>query len=116
MSWVEKNESMRTALRALNKANPNIPEGFGAMSKAALAGDVLDHKTKELLALAMAISVRCDPCVGFHVEALMKYGGTREELLEMLAMNIQMGGGPVLMYAAKALECWDELAALKERD
>ncbi|WP_460272440.1 carboxymuconolactone decarboxylase family protein [Celeribacter sp. ULVN23_4] len=112
MSWVEKNESMREALRALNKANKNIPAGFGAMSKAALEGEALDHKTKELLATAMAVSVRCEPCIGFHVEALMKHGGTREELTEMLAMNVQMGGGPVLMYAAKALECWDELAEL----
>ncbi|SDF23467.1 alkylhydroperoxidase AhpD family core domain-containing protein [Celeribacter baekdonensis] len=110
MSWAEKNESMREALRALNKANRNIPVGFGAMSKAAMEGDALDTKTKELVALAIAIGVRCEPCVGFHVEALMKHGGTREELAEMLAMGVQMGGGPVLMYAAKALECWDELS------
>ncbi|SFJ32328.1 carboxymuconolactone decarboxylase family protein [Celeribacter neptunius] len=114
MSWVEKNESMRDALRALNKANRNIPAGFGAMSKAAMEGDLLDGKTKEFVALAIAIGVRCDPCVGFHVEALMKQGGTREELAEMLAMCVQMGGGPVLMYAGKALECWDEYAALQD--
>lgn len=113
MSWVEKNEDMRNALRALNKANRNIPTGFGAMSKAAMEGEHLDAKTKELVALSMAVGVRCEPCVGFHVEALMKQGGTREELSEMLAMCVQMGGGPVLMYAAKALECWDELAEAK---
>lgn len=108
MKWAEKNEDMRNALRALNKANRNIPAGFGAMSKAAMEGEHLDAKTKEFVALAIAIGVRCEPCVGFHVEALMKQGGTRDELAEMLAMTVQMGGGPTLMYAAKALEAWDE--------
>ena len=111
MDWKEKNATMRNALRNLNQANKNIPVGFGAMSKAAMEGDLLDPKTKEFVALAIAIGVRCEPCVGFHVEALAKHGGTREELAEMLAMCVQMGGGPVLMYAAKALEAWDELAA-----
>ena len=41
----------------------------------------------------------------------MKSGATREELGDVLAMSIQMGGGPALMYAAHALACWDELAA-----
>ncbi|ALI56916.1 carboxymuconolactone decarboxylase family protein [Celeribacter marinus] len=111
MSWAEKNESMRDALRSLNKANRNIPKGFGAMSQAAMEGDLLDGKTKEMVALSIAIGVRCEPCVGFHVEALAKQGASREELAEMLAMCVQMGGGPVLMYAAKALEAWDELTA-----
>lgn len=111
MSWTEKNADMRDALRSLNKANRNIPKGFGAMSQAAMEGEHLDHKTKEMVALAIAIGVRCEPCVGFHVEALIKHGGTREELAEMLAMCVQMGGGPVLMYAAKALEAWDELTS-----
>ena len=110
MGWKEKNADMRSALRTLNQANPNIPAGFGAMSKAALQGDLLDAKTKELVALAIAVGVRCEPCVGFHVEALKRHGGTREELAEMLAMCVQMGGGPVLMYAAKAIEAWDELS------
>ncbi|AJE48527.1 carboxymuconolactone decarboxylase family protein [Celeribacter indicus] len=112
MGWVEKNETMREALRTLNKANRSIPAGFGAMSKAAMEGNHLDGKTKEMVALAVAVGLRCEACIGFHVEALIRQGGTREELAEMLAMCIQMGGGPVLMYAAKALECWDELAAV----
>lgn len=110
MSWKDKNKTMRNALRSLHKANKNIPAGFGAMSKAAMEGEQLDAKTKEFVALAIAVGVRCEPCVGFHVEALMREGGTREELAEMLAMCVQMGGGPVLMYAAKALEAWDDLA------
>ncbi|MDE3240014.1 MAG: carboxymuconolactone decarboxylase family protein, partial [Paracoccaceae bacterium] len=47
----------------------------------------------------------------FHVDALMRAGGTRQELSDVLAMALQMGGGPALMYAGHALACWDELEA-----
>ena len=68
-------------------------------------------KEKEYVALGIAVAQRCAPCIGFHVEALMKAGATRAELGDVLAMSVQMGGGPALMYAAQALACWDELAA-----
>jgi alkylhydroperoxidase/carboxymuconolactone decarboxylase family protein YurZ len=41
----------------------------------------------------------------------IKAGASREEVSDVLAMSIQMGGGPAMMYAAKALTCYDELTA-----
>ena len=46
-----------------------------------------------------------------HVEALIKAGATRDEVADVLGMSIQMGGGPSMMYAAKALDCYDALSA-----
>ena len=61
--------------------------------------------------MGIAISASCDACIGLHIEALMKAGaGTREELGDVLAVCVQMGGGPALMYAAKAMAAWDEWA------
>lgn len=110
MDWKTKNADQRDMLRVLNRAIPETAKGFGALSKAAKESGVLDVKTKEFVALGIAIADRCEACIGFHVEALMKAGGTREEMADVLAMAVQMGGGPSLMYAAKALACWDELA------
>lgn len=111
MTWTTKNADMRGALKSLNTANMDMARGFGALSKAAKEGDALDLKTKEFVALGIAVSQRCEPCIGFHVEALIKTGATRDELADMLGMAVQMGGGPSLMYAAKCLECWDEFTA-----
>ena len=111
MDWTTKNPTQRDQLRLLNRAIPESAKGFGTLSKAVKEGGVLDVKTKEFVALGIAIADRCEACIGFHVEALMKAGGTREEMADVLAMAVQMGGGPSLMYAAKALACWDELAA-----
>ena len=102
---------MRAEIRVMNKAIPATATAFGDLSKAAKDGGALAVKELEYVALGIAISQRCEPCINFHIEALMKAGATREELGDVLGMCIQMGGGPALMYAAHALAAWDELAA-----
>ncbi len=111
MDWQNFIGDMKDQLRELNRTIPDTAKGFGALSKAAKEGGVLDAKNKEFVALGIAIATRCEPCIGFHIEALAKAGGTRDELADVLGMCIQMGGGPSLMYAAKALAAWDQLVA-----
>jgi AhpD family alkylhydroperoxidase len=101
----------RDQTRVLAKTIPDTMKGFGALSAAAKNSGVLPVKEREYVALGIAVAVRCEPCIAFHVEALMKAGATREELADVLGMCVQMGGGPAVMYAAKALDCWDQLAA-----
>jgi AhpD family alkylhydroperoxidase len=101
----------RDQTRVLAKTIPDTMKGSGALSAAAKNSGVLPVKEREYVALGIAVAVRCEPCIAFHVEALMKAGATREELADVLGMCVQMGGGPAVMYAAKALDCWDQLAA-----
>ncbi|MDZ7709694.1 MAG: carboxymuconolactone decarboxylase family protein [Roseovarius sp.] len=110
MTWQDKNDTQRTELRALNALIPDTARAFGGLGKAVKEGGTLDFKTKELLALGMSIVIRCEPCIGLHVEALVRAGATREEVGDVLAVSIQMGGGPAMMYAGHALACFDELA------
>lgn len=109
--WADSHARIKADLRSLNTALPEVARGFGALGKAVKAEGALDLKTKELIAVGIAVSDRCEPCILFHVEALMNAGATREELAEALGMAVQMGGGPSLMYSAKALSVWDEMAA-----
>ncbi|MCX8953334.1 MULTISPECIES: carboxymuconolactone decarboxylase family protein [unclassified Ruegeria] len=111
MAWQEKLSATRTSLRNLNGAIPDTSRAFGALGKAVKEGGTLDYKTKEFIALGMSVSLRCEPCITLHTDALVKAGATREEVSDVLGMAIQMGGGPAMMYAAKALECFDELSA-----
>jgi AhpD family alkylhydroperoxidase len=110
MSYKTKIDAMRSELRGLYKAIPEATAGFSALSQAVKESNPLGIKEKEYVALGMAVALRCEPCINFHVEALMKAGATREELGDVLAIAIQMGGGPAVMYAGHALACWDELA------
>ncbi|MCV2871785.1 carboxymuconolactone decarboxylase family protein [Defluviimonas sp. WL0050] len=113
MSYKGQIDQTRTELRALYKTIPAATAGFTTLSNAVKENGPLSIKEKEYVALGMAVALRCEPCINFHVEALMKAGATREELGDVLAMAVQMGGGPTLMYSAAALACWDELAAAK---
>lgn len=110
MSYQSKRDDMRDALRTLYKAAPEQTRGFGALTKSVKEAGVLGQKEKELVATGMALVMRCEPCIITHVEALVKLGATREELTDVIAMGMQMSGGPGMMYGAKALACWDELS------
>jgi AhpD family alkylhydroperoxidase len=111
MNYKEKTAEIRSELRSFNKLNPETAKGFQALSIGAMTDGTLDKKQREFVALAIAVTQRCEPCVNLHVEALLKAGASREELGSVLAMCVQMGGGPALMYAAHALAAWDEFTA-----
>lgn len=95
-------------LKTLRKDITDTMQGFSAMAQAATKDGALDKKTKELIALAIGVSTRCDGCIGFHAEALVKLGASREEVEETLGMAIYMGGGPSLMYAADAMLAFEQ--------
>jgi AhpD family alkylhydroperoxidase len=97
----------------LRKDIPDTMQGFYALSGAAGKAGARDEKTKELIAMALSVAARCDPCVGYHAKALVKFGATRAEVEEMLGMCIYMGGGPSLMYAAAALAAYEEFGGEK---
>ena len=84
--------------------------GFDAMAKSAMAEGVLSALNKELIATAIAVSARCEGCVGYHVRGLVKLGATREQVNEMLAVAVYMGGGPSLMFAAEVLHAFEEFS------
>jgi len=83
---------------------PNTIQAFQGLHKAAVAPDTLTTKTKELVALGIAIAVRCDGCIAFHIHDALKAGATRAEIIETLGVAVLMGGGPALMYACEAME------------
>lgn len=100
-------------IKTLRQDIPDVMQGFYAMSGAATKDGALDKKTKELIALALGVAARCDGCIGFHADALVRLGATREEVMEVLGMAVYMGGGPSLMYAADAVAAYEQFASEK---
>jgi AhpD family alkylhydroperoxidase len=98
-------------LASLRTSTPGVMKSFAELGRAATTGGVLDRKTKELIALALSVASRCDPCIAFHTQTLVKLGATRQEIAETLGVTTYMGGGPSLMYAASAVAAFDEFAA-----
>ena len=107
----ELTQGVSSQLAQLRSSTPEVMKAFNELGRAATAPGALDAKTKELIALALSVAVRCDPCIGFHVQTYVQLGGTRAELADALGMAVYMGGGPSLMYAAKTSAAFDEFSA-----
>lgn len=97
-------------LASLRASTPDTMKAFGELSRAALADGVLDRKTKTLIALALGVAARCDACIGFHAQTLVRLGATRQEVDEALGVATYMGGGPSLMYAAGAVSAFEQFS------
>jgi AhpD family alkylhydroperoxidase len=114
MNYRELTSEISAQLAKFRQEIPEVAQGFSALSSAAYKGEALDKKTKELIAMAIAVASRCQGCIGFHAQALNRLGVTRQEFIEMLGVAIYMGGGPSYMTAAEALKAYEEFGAAKE--
>ena len=104
-------QNINESLSPFRKSQSDAMQGFGQLARSAMADGEVSTKHKELIALAIGITQHCSGCIGFHVKALLKLGCTRQELEEMLAVCVYMGGGPALMYAAETIKAWETLSA-----
>jgi AhpD family alkylhydroperoxidase len=91
---------------------PAVFEGYGALNAAVFSGGALDAKTKELIALAIAVTRQCDGCVASHARGAARRGATAEEVADALGVAILMNGGPGTVHAPRAFEAFQEF--LKE--
>lgn len=106
-------QAMQDVKRSLDELGTQVPEEmkcFSQFMKKVLEPDALDLKTKELIALGMALTARCKYCIGIHTQSCLAAGATEKEIWEVAAVAVMMGGGPALTYTAelyKALQEFD---------
>ena len=98
----------KSCFNTLEQETPDTFKGFEIMGKEAKRNGALSEKTKELIALGIAIATRCDSCIAFHVKSLVRLETSRAEMIEALSMCSFMGGGPSIAFSAKALEAFDQ--------
>ena len=109
--YVAYRRDLNGLIRGLGQQAPATLAGFEALREAGLADGVLGSKTKELIALGIAIGVHCDGCIAYHVHDALRAGATTEEVIETIGVAIVMGGGPGLIYAAEAFEALQQFQA-----
>lgn len=96
-------------MKATRSAAPDIATGFGAMYKKLMSEGALTLREKELIAVAVGMAIRCEPCIYAHTEAAVKSGATREELIEMAGVVVAMQGGPGYVHVPEILDALDAL-------
>ena len=108
ITYPDRYRAVLKKVPALGAAQPEVMKSFGGLHKAGTATGALDAKTKELMALAISIVVRCDDCIAYHIRDAIEAGATREELADAIGVAILMGGGPSMIYATHAIEAVDQ--------
>lgn len=91
-------------MEQLGQDQPAVMQAFGKLHEASTEAGALDGKTKELIALGIAITVRCDGCISFHVHDAMAAGASKAEVAETVSVAILMGGGPSVVYGIEAMQ------------
>lgn len=107
--YADKAQKVYDFIGTLVKENPGIAKGFMTMHEASGQKGALDVKQKELIALGIAISIRCEGCISCHVQDALKAGATQEEIVETIGVAILMGGGPSVVYGDKAYQAMKEM-------
>ncbi|EIV99312.1 alkylhydroperoxidase AhpD family core domain-containing protein [Thermoanaerobacter thermohydrosulfuricus] len=104
-------EGMKELERGMGKLGQEIPsvmKAFNELHHAATTSGALSTKEKELIALGIAVAIRCSHCILAHVNSALQAGATRQEIMETLGVAVLMSGGPGVAYATEALKILEE--------
>ncbi|HHQ4786168.1 carboxymuconolactone decarboxylase family protein [Aeromonas caviae] len=105
--WSNRLSDLIKSVGNLAKANQPVAHAFHNLEAATRAGNVLDPKTHELIALAVAVTTRCDGCIAAHAAAAKKVGATKEEVAAALGTAIALNAGAAYVYSARTLDAYD---------
>ena len=97
--------------RKLARHNPELHRSYWRTHDLAMADGALDRGTKELIGLALVVSMQCEVCIAFHVRDCVEAGATAEEIYDALNVVVMQGSGPAMVYAGYAVEALEELLA-----
>jgi len=102
---------LRQPAHDLREQIPDVIGAYAALQRAALADGALPAKTKELIALAIAVTRECDGCIGAHARGAARRGATEAEVAEALGVAVMMNGGPATVWGPRALAAFKEISA-----
>lgn len=103
-NWLEYRKELLERLGDFGKLRPDTLAGYQIMSRPGQHAGKLDAKTRELIAIAVAVTTRCDGCITIHVGEALKHGATREEIAETLGVAVDLNAGAALVYSARTLD------------
>jgi len=101
--------------RQLRQAIPEVYKGYASLSSAAMAAGALDSKTKELIALGISVTLRCDGCIAAHARGASVAGATKQEAAEAIGVALLLNGGPGTVYGPRAYDAFCEFADRRDQ-
>jgi AhpD family alkylhydroperoxidase len=111
LDWNTYRRELIAGIGQIGKISPDVVRGYRELSDAGARTGKLDAKTRELIALAVAVTRQCDGCIAVHTDAAVKHGATREEITEALGVAIAVNAGAALVYSARVMDAYSARTA-----
>jgi AhpD family alkylhydroperoxidase len=105
--WNNYRKQLSAAVTGFGRLSPETVKGYAALGEAGEKTGRLGAKTRELIALAVAVSLRCDGCIAFHSAAARKHGAGKDEIAEALAVAVSINAGAALVYSVRTLDAFE---------
>jgi AhpD family alkylhydroperoxidase len=110
MKYKEQLDDLQKRTVSFLSSSGDFADNYKRRDQGVMGNGALTTKQKELITLLLGVVMKCDDCVTYHASRCVRAKVPREEVVEGLILCAQMGGGPGIAYATKALAAYDELA------
>jgi AhpD family alkylhydroperoxidase len=116
MDWNAYRDQVAATVREIATANPDLVKAYAGLHHANSKSTHLDARTRELIGLAVAVTLRCDGCINAHTDAAIKAGVTKEEIVDALGVAIMVNAGAAMVYSARTIDALDAKTANAAKD
>ena len=107
--WNGYRDVLMSRVGEFAKLSPDSMKGLMMVEHSVTKSGLLDPKVMELIALAVAVTTRCDGCISVHAKKAIELGLSREEIAQAMAFTIFMNSGAALTYTARVFDVIDAL-------
>jgi AhpD family alkylhydroperoxidase len=104
LDWNDYRRQLAAGVKQVGQLSPDTVKGYIELSSAGNKRNLLGPKVRELMSLAVAVTLRCDGCITVHTEAALRHGATEEEIAEALGVAVAINAGAALVYSTRVLD------------
>jgi AhpD family alkylhydroperoxidase len=104
LDWLQYRNELTKRIGEIGSLSPDTLKGYQALSGAGNKADLLGPKLRELIALAVSVTTRCDGCITVHAAQALKHGASKEEIVEALGVAVALNAGAAMVYSARVMD------------
>ncbi len=100
----DENGAARPQPSSYTMVEPRFREIYFQFYKETYKPSAIDRKTKELVAIGASLAAKCEGCLEGHIKKALKFGATREEISEAIAIAIGVNAAAIVDLSDVAAE------------
>ena len=100
----DENGAGRPQPSSYTMVEPRFREIYFQFYKETYKPSVMDRKTKELVAIGASLAAKCQGCLEGHIKKALKFGASREEISEAIAIAIGVNAAAIVDLSDIAAE------------